>query len=59
MNLIIGLLVFALVVWLVYYILGMLPIPSPAKEIVLIIFAVIFLLKLLTMIGVNIPDFSV
>jgi hypothetical protein len=46
-GLLIWLLVFALIIWAAYYILGMLPIPEPPKAIIMIVLAIIFLLILL------------
>jgi hypothetical protein len=51
-SLLIWLLVFALCVYVVYLILGMLPIPEPAKQIVCIILAVILLLVMLQRLGI-------
>ena len=50
-SLLIWLLVLCLVIYVVFLILGMLPIPEPAKKIVTIILAVIFLLVLLQHLG--------
>ena len=55
MNTVIALLVFALVVYLIFYILGMLPLPEPVKHIATIIIAVLLLIKLLSYLGVAIP----
>lgn len=52
--LLIWLLVLALVVYCVFLILGMLPLPPVAKQIVTIILAVIFLLVLLQHLGIAI-----
>lgn len=57
MNTIIALVVFALVVYLVFYIVSLLPLPEPVKHIVTILIAVIFLIKLLTFVGVAAPGF--
>jgi hypothetical protein len=46
-GLLIWLLIFALIVWVAYYILGMLPIPEPPKMIITIVLAIIFLIILL------------
>ena len=52
MNLLIGLLVLALVIYVVFLIVGMLPLPEPAKHIVTLILAVVFLIILLQKLGV-------
>jgi hypothetical protein len=51
-NLLIGLLIFAIVVWLVYFILGYIPLPEPIKTIALVVIGIILLLVLLRMLGV-------
>lgn len=51
--LLIWLLVLALVVWAVFLVLGMLPLPQPSKQIITIILAVIFLLVLLQHLGIS------
>jgi hypothetical protein len=48
----IWLLVFALCVYVVYLILGMLPIPQPAKQIVCLVLAIILLLVMLQRLGI-------
>lgn len=52
MNLLIGLLILALIIYVVYLIVGMLPLPEPAKQIVMLILAVIFLIILLQKLGI-------
>jgi hypothetical protein len=51
-SLLIWLLVFALCVYVVYLILGMLPIPEPAKQIVCLVLAIILLLVMLQRLGI-------
>lgn len=51
-SFLIWLLLFALVVYVVYLVLGMLPLPGPAKQIVTLILAIIFLLVLLAHLGI-------
>lgn len=51
-SLLIWLLVFALVVYCIFLVLGLLPLPEPAKRIVTIILAVILLLALLNHLGI-------
>jgi hypothetical protein len=51
-QLLIWLLVLCLVVYCVFLIVGMLPLPEPAKKIVTIILAVVFLLVLLSHLGI-------
>ncbi len=51
MDILISLLIFALIAWLVIWIVGLLPIPEPAKTIVLAIVGVILLIHLLGLIG--------
>lgn len=51
--LLIWLLVLALVIYVVFLVLGMLPLPGPAKQIITIILAVIFLLVLLQHLGIS------
>lgn len=50
-HLLIALLVLSLVIYVCYLILGMLPLPAPAKQIISIILAVVFLLLLLQQLG--------
>jgi hypothetical protein len=50
-GLLIWLLVFALVIYVVYLILGMLPIPPTIKQIICLILGVIFLIVLLQQLG--------
>lgn len=50
-SLLLWLLVLALVIYVVYLIVGMLPLPSPAKQIVTLILAVVFLIILLQRLG--------
>ena len=47
MQLLIPLLIFAIIVCLVYYVLGMTPLPAPIKTIVYVVLAVIFIVYLL------------
>lgn len=51
-SLLIWLLVLALVLWAVFLVLGMLPLPAPVKQIATVILAIIFLLVLLQHLGV-------
>jgi uncharacterized membrane protein (DUF373 family) len=50
-SLLVWLLVFALIIWLVYYVLGMLPLPPQVKNVVCVILAVLFLIILLERLG--------
>ena len=50
-GLLIWLLVFALVIYVVYLVLGLLPIPPTIKQIVCLILGVIFLIVLLQQLG--------
>ncbi len=52
MSLLIGLLVLALVIYVCFLIVGMLPLPEPAKQIVVLILAIVFLIILLQKLGV-------
>ena len=47
MHLLIPLLIFAIIVCLVYYVLGMTPLPAPIKTIVYVVLAIIFIVYLL------------
>ena len=47
MHLLIPLLIFAIIVCLVYYVLGMTPLPALIKTIVYVVLAVIFIVYLL------------
>ena len=49
--LLVWLLILALVIYVVFLVLGMIPIPEPAKKIVTIILGIIFLLILLQKLG--------
>lgn len=51
-GLLIWLLILALVIYCVFLVLGMLPLPEPAKRIVTVILAIIFLLVLLQHLGI-------
>ncbi len=51
-SLLIGLLILALVVYVAFLIVGMLPLPGPVKQIVVIILALVFLLMLLQRLGI-------
>jgi len=51
MNLLIDLLIGGLVIYLIYYILGMLAIPQPVKNIILIVVAIIAIIWLLGFLG--------
>lgn len=51
MNVLIALLIFGLIVYLVFWIIGMLQIPEPAKQIITVVVAVIFLIQLISMLG--------
>ena len=53
MELLIPLLVLALVIVVVYYVVDLIGLPQPANNIVKLILALIFILKLLSMVGVN------
>lgn len=50
-ELLIGLLVLAIVIYAVYVVLGMIPLPQPIKTLVWLILAVIFLVILLGQVG--------
>jgi len=50
-HLLIGLLILACVIYVVFLVLGMLPIPQPIKNILCIILGLIFLLVLLNYLG--------
>ena len=47
MNILIALLVFSVIAYLVYYILGMTPLPAPIKMIIYVILAIVFIVYLL------------
>lgn len=51
-SLLIWLLILSLVIWVVFMVLGMIPLPAPARNIVTVILAIIFLLVLLGHLGV-------
>lgn len=51
-HLLIGLLVLAIVIYVVYLVLGMLPFPQPVKTIISLILALGFLLVLLSYLGI-------
>lgn len=51
-TLLVNLLVLALVIWVVFYIVGMLPLPEPAKMIVQILFSLVALIVLLNVLGI-------
>lgn len=53
-QLLIWLLVLSLIIYVVFLVLGMIPLPEPARRIVTIILAVIFLLVLLSHLGIMI-----
>lgn len=48
----IWLLVLAIVIYIVYLVLGMLPIPAPIKSIVCLVVGLIFLLVILSQLGI-------
>jgi hypothetical protein len=50
-SLLIYLLIGGLIIWVVSYILGMLTLPQPAKQIILVVLAIIVLLWLLRTFG--------
>jgi hypothetical protein len=50
-SLLISLLVFVLVVYIAFYLIGMMGLPDPMQKIVVVIFALIFLLYLLQRFG--------
>lgn len=50
-NILVSLLVLALVIYVCYLIVGMLPLPEPAKRIVSLILAVVFLVMMLRYLG--------
>lgn len=58
MDLIIQLAIFAIVVWLVFYILDKLRIPDVPKQIITVVLAIILLLQLLGMVGLNVPHYT-
>jgi len=47
MNILIALLVFSVIAYLVYYILGMTPLPAPIKMVIYVILAIVFIVYLL------------
>ena len=47
MHILIALLIFVLIVSLVYYVLGMTPLPAPIKTVVYVILAIIFIVYLI------------
>ncbi len=51
-SLLVGLLILALVVYVAFIIVGMLPLPEPVKQIVVIILALVFLVMLLQRLGI-------
>ncbi len=51
-SFLVWLLILALVIYVVFLVLGMLPLPAPAKQIITVILAIIFLLVLLSHLGV-------
>ncbi len=51
-TLLIYLCIFAVVVYLIFYILGLLPIPAPARTIIVVLVALILLLWLLRYLGI-------
>jgi hypothetical protein len=50
-SLLIWLLILAVVIWVVYLVVGMLPIPANVKNIICVILALIFLLVILQRLG--------
>jgi hypothetical protein len=50
-SLLIYLLIGGLIIWVVYYILGMLTLPQPVKQIILVVVAIVALLWLLRTFG--------
>ena len=50
-SLLIGLLIACLVIGLVWYCIGLIPMPAPARTIVTVIFAIICILVLLSYVG--------
>jgi uncharacterized membrane protein (DUF373 family) len=46
-SILVWLLIFALVCYLVYYIIGVMPLPPPVKQIVLVVFGVLAIIILL------------
>lgn len=51
MSVLIWLLIFAVVIWLVYFILSHTPIPEPVRTVVLVIVGIILLLVLFNRLG--------
>lgn len=51
-ELLIGLLILALVIYVAYLVLGMIPLPPNVRQIVTVILAIIFLVVLLRQVGV-------
>ena len=47
MHILIALLIFVLIASLVYYVLGMTPLPAPVKNVVYVILAIIFIIYLI------------
>lgn len=54
-GILISLAVLAAVAWVAFYILGLLPIPEPGKQIVTVVLALVFLLMVLRQLGVWVP----
>lgn len=50
-SLLVWLLILALVIWCVFIVLGMIPLPNPIRQIITVILALIFLLVLLSHLG--------
>lgn len=53
LSFLVWLLILALVIWCVFLVLGMLPLPEPAKQIITVILAIIFLIALLGHLGIS------
>jgi hypothetical protein len=51
LSLLIYLIIFALIAYLVFWLLGRLPTPEPIRTIVIVVFVVVLILWLLSMVG--------
>lgn len=55
LDILLGLAIFAIIVWLIFFILGQLPLPDPPKTIIAVIIALIVLIVLLNQVGLLEP----
>lgn len=62
MDALFSILVFIFILWLIYYVISLMPLPPPMKNIVLIIFGIIVIFLLLGMLtgygGIHMPSFK-